>query len=110
MFFRKKANRPATVMLPAMATCALVVAGIAASSPAGAGEVKSYGDIADRIFQSADRDGDGILTGDEFASAGLDKFGVELDVFDENADGTVVSDEYRAVCVRCHNAAHGRDA
>ena len=100
-----------SIMATGIAAYALAIAGISAiTSPAGAYESKSYAEIADRIFQSADRDGDGVLTETEYASAGLDGYGASFPTFDENADGSVVIEEYRSVFVRFHNTTDEREA
>ena len=51
-------------------------------------------DVAAHIFDMSDANEDGLLSPDEFADAGLERYGVPFDDFDVNGDGATSFDEY----------------
>jgi hypothetical protein len=52
------------------------------------------GSIAAHIFDMSDSDADGYLSPDEFASAGLERFGMSFEDYDVNGDGETSVHEY----------------
>jgi hypothetical protein len=50
--------------------------------------------IAAHIFDMSDADADGHLSLDEFANAGLERYGMSFDDYDANSDGQASVDEY----------------
>jgi len=74
---------------------ALSLAMIASPIPAlasGCGE--DAGGIAAHIFDMSDSDADGFLSPDEFANAGLERYGMSFEDYDVNGDGAASVDEY----------------
>ena len=58
--------------------------------------------IAAHIFDMSDSDADGFLSPAEFADAGLERYGLPFDEYDENGDGVASVDEYFDVFERHH--------
>ena len=65
--------------------------------------------IARHIFEAADTDGDGALTRDEYAEAGLAKFGVRFEDSDADSDGRLTAGEYVQLYLEHHPSEDGID-
>ena len=89
------------ILVLVLASLALLVAG-----PALAGEGCSNGgfDVVTHIFDVSDTDGSGTLSRDEYADAGLERYGVAFDEYDADGDGETSFDEYLEVYDRHHLA------
>lgn len=73
-----------------------------------AGEGCSSGfDVASHLFEQSDSDGSGTLTIEEYAEAGLERYGVSFDEYDANGDGVTTLDEYLDLYDRHHPVGEG---
>ena len=73
--------------------------------PAGQALAGGHGDgaaIVDHIFETADRDRDGVLSKAEFDEAGLADFGMGFEACDGDSNGELTSEEYLDVYRRHH--------
>ena len=82
------------------------IAGLAMPALAGSGECGGAKNVVQHIFDSADSNGDGSLTPDEYDAAGLQSYGVPFAAYDTNEDGLTSWDEYLALYER-HHAPEG---
>jgi hypothetical protein len=71
-----------------------------------AGESCGGFDVVEHIFEMSDADASGALSPEEFAEAGLERYGVPFEDYDADADGQASRDEYHAVYDR-HHPGHG---
>ena len=79
----------------ATATTIIALAFIASPIPAlASGCEDEAGGIAAHIFDMSDSDADGYLSPDEFANAGLERYGMSFEDYDANGDGETSVDEY----------------
>ena len=74
-----------------------------------AGEGHDPERVVQHIFQTADRDQDGLLSPDEYAAAGLEGFGVPFEDSDLDGDGATSADEYLELYLRHHPPGDGTD-
>ena len=72
--------------------------------PAGAlaGGYQDAQSVVEHIFDVADRDESGTLTPEEYAGAGLERYGVSFEDSDANADGEIALSEYLDLYERHH--------
>jgi hypothetical protein len=77
-----------TVVALALGTIASPIPVLASGCEAEAASVAAH------IFDMSDADADGYLSADEFADAGLDRYGLSFDDYDANGDGETSVDEY----------------
>jgi hypothetical protein len=61
-------------------------------------------DVATHIFEASDIDGSGTLSREEYAGAGLERYGVPFEDYDANGDGETSRDEYFDLYDRHHLA------
>ena len=84
-----------------------VAAGIALAVTPGsvlAGQGCDGFDVATHIFEASDIDGSGTLSREEYAGAGLERYGVPFDDYDANGDGEASREEYFDLYDRHHLA------
>jgi hypothetical protein len=76
--------------------CAALAGLALAASPGSAlaGEGCDGFDVVTHIFEASDTDASGTLSPEEYADAGLERFGVPFDEYDANGDGEASLDEY----------------
>lgn len=96
--------RSNTLALLLVLTLALF-ASPALSAPFGGGG-SSGESVVSHIFEVADTDEDGVLSLEEYGSAGLEDFGLSFEACDGDADGRITADEYLDV-YRRHHPGHG---
>ncbi|UCE84875.1 MAG: hypothetical protein JSU66_11000 [Deltaproteobacteria bacterium] len=88
--------------IAALALAAFALAILPGSAPAGEG-CKKF-DVVSHIFDTADTDGSGTLSRQEYSDAGLERYGVAFDEYDVNSDGEASFEEYLDVYKRHHRA------
>lgn len=64
-------------------------------------------DVATHIFDASDTDANGALSAEEYANAGLERYGVSFEAFDANADGETSLDEYLDLFEQHHPPTDG---
>lgn len=69
---------------------------------AEAGEGCKNFDVVSHIFEASDTDGSGTLSAQEYADAGLERYGVTFQEYDVNGDGETSLDEYLDMYDRHH--------
>ena len=85
-------------------TTLVAIFGIALlASAASAGEGCGAYSAVQKIFDTADTDGNGALTRAEYAEARLERFGVSFEESDANADGETSLPEYIELYERHHS-------
>ena len=86
------------------AISALVITSLtlASTAQAGPGCGQDAGAVADHIFDASDTNQDGSLSPDEYADAGLERYGVSFEAFDTNDDGATSREEYLELFDRHH--------
>lgn len=84
----------------------LALAALLAASPAtageGCGDARKAEAAVERIFTSADADGDGRLTRAEYEGAELTRYGLPFEASDLDADGATTRDEYLEIYRKHH--------
>ena len=68
------------------------------------GESHDANFVVNHIFEAADGNADGALTAEEYAAAGLERYGVSFEQTDADGDGATTLEEYRALYDRHHPA------
>lgn len=95
----RRARRSGTVRaLGGMLFATIAVAAL----PVAAGASSDGAAVVAHIFDAADRDGDGVLSADEYAEAGLTRYGVGFEQCDADDDGRLTQAEYLEVYQRHH--------
>ena len=79
---------------------AFAAASLATPAAAGSGHDPAF--IVAHIFEMSDLDGNGVIDVDEFAKAGMKRFGAPFESYDENADDEISRDEFAALYERHH--------
>lgn len=69
-----------------------------------AGEGCDGFDVVTHIFEVSDADGSGALSREEYASAGLERYGVPFEEYDADGDGEISLEEYFDLYDRYHLA------
>ncbi|MDJ0852502.1 MAG: hypothetical protein QNK04_29370 [Myxococcota bacterium] len=69
---------------------------------AGAGEGHDPRFVVEHIFDVADQDQSQTLSSEEYAAAGLERYGVSFEETDANGDGETSLDEYLELYERHH--------
>lgn len=65
--------------------------------------------VVRHVFEAADTNGDGALTSEEYAKAGLAGFGVGFEAGDADSDGRLTASEYMRLYLDHHPAEGGID-
>ena len=85
--------------LVSLAVLALVAA---PTSALAGGGCNSDFDPATHLFETTDADGSGTISPEEFADAGLERYGLGFDAYDTDGDGEASLDEYLELFDRTH--------
>ena len=84
---------------------AILFASALLATGAAAGSGKDGRAVVEHIFEVADTDKSGALSREEYAKAGLERFGVSFEQCDANQDGQTSLTEYLALYERHHPPA-----
>jgi Ca2+-binding EF-hand superfamily protein len=97
-FFREQAMQSPVLfaLIAALLAGGLAIAQSASDNTAAPKRPKHFSKFDDQ-FKAADKDGDGALTKEEAASAGLNRIVDNFDRIDANKDGKVTREEVRAL-------------
>ena len=81
---------------------AIALLSLVTTVQAGEGCGQDASGVAQHIFDVSDTDENGALSRAEYTAAGLERYGVSFDAFDENGDGETSLDEYLDLFERHH--------
>lgn len=98
----------ASTLVPA-SLLAVALAATGALATEGHERHTSGASIARHIFEAADTDGDGALTPEEYADAGLAGFGVTFEDSDADSDGRLTAGEFMQLYLEHHPSDDGID-
>lgn len=85
-----------------LGTITLTATALASTAHAGPGCAQHANSVAAHIFDTSDADGSGALSPEEYAGAGLERYGMTFEAFDANGDGETSREEYLNLFRRHH--------